>query len=117
MIICDFKNIVDEIDTDLMEETFKGKPYIPKVVFEDCILSKGKLPRVERAKYFLEYVLLKGEVLLSFADALSSRSNVVLNFSPCEAHGGMNMRKLIIIYDYALHTFPLDILRSVLVRP
>lgn len=87
-IICDFKNILDEIDTDLMEETFEGKPYIPEVVLKDCVLSKGKLPRLERAKYFLDYVLLKGEVLLSFADALSSRSNVVLNFSPCEAHGG-----------------------------
>ncbi|XP_071180518.1 uncharacterized protein [Mytilus edulis] len=90
-IICDFKNILDEIDTDLMEETFEGKPYIPEVVLKDCILSKGKLPRVERAKYFLEYVLLKGEVLLSFADALSSRSNVVLNFSPCEVHGGESL--------------------------
>lgn len=88
---------MDEIDTDLMEETFEGKPFIPEVVRKDCIVSKGKLPRLERAKYFLEYVLLKGEVLHSFADALSSRTNVVLNISPCDAHGGRNIRGLILI--------------------
>lgn len=74
-----------------MEETFKGKQNIPKVVLEDCLLSKGKLPRLERAKYFLEYVLLKGEILLAFADTLSSRSKIVLNFSPCQNHGGRNL--------------------------
>lgn len=90
-IIGDFKNVADEIDTDLMEETFARKSYIPKVVLENCISSKGKLPRLERAKYFLEYVLLKGEVLVSFADVLSSRSKIVLNFTPCEIHGGESL--------------------------
>lgn len=90
-IIRDFRNVAEEIDTCLMEETFKGKQNIPKVVLEDCLLSKGKLPRLERAKYFLEYVLLKGEILLAFADTLSSRSKIVLNFSPCENHGGESL--------------------------
>lgn len=90
-IIRDFPNVAEEIDTCLMEETFKGKQNIPKVVLEDCLLSKGKLPRLERAKYFLEYVLLKGEILLAFADTLSSRSKIVLNFSPCQNHGGESL--------------------------
>lgn len=86
-IINDIENVVVEIDTDLMEETFKGRT-IPKVVLQKCISTKGELPRVERAKYFLEYVLLKGEMISAFADVLSERSRVVLNFSPCEIHGG-----------------------------
>ncbi|XP_076105975.1 uncharacterized protein LOC143074376 [Mytilus galloprovincialis] len=86
-IINDLKNIAVEIDTDLMEETFKGKT-IPKAVLDKCISTKGELPRVERAKYFLQYVLLKGEMTSAFADVLSYRTKVVLNFSPCETHGG-----------------------------
>lgn len=86
-IINDRENVVVEIDTDLMEETFKGRT-IPKVVLQKCISTKGELPRVERAKYFLEYVLLKGEMISAFADVLSNRSRMVLNFSPCEIHGG-----------------------------
>lgn len=86
-IINDLKNIAVEIDTDLMEETFKGKT-VPKAVLDKCISTKGELPRVERAKYFLQYVLLKGEMVSAFADVLSYSTKVVLNFSPCETHGG-----------------------------
>ncbi|VDI27465.1 Hypothetical predicted protein [Mytilus galloprovincialis] len=86
-IINDLKNIAVEIDTDLMEETFKGKT-VPKAVLDKCISTKGELPRVERAKYFLQYVLLKGEMTSAFADVLSSNTKMVLNFSPCETHGG-----------------------------
>lgn len=98
-IIHDLKNVAVEIDTDMMEETFKGKT-IPKVVLQKCIATKGELPRVERAKYFLQYVLLKGEMVSAFAEVFSDSSRMILNFSPCEEHGGRLLN-----VDYSIEVF------------
>ncbi|VDH94676.1 Hypothetical predicted protein [Mytilus galloprovincialis] len=74
------QNKLADILLVLMEED-------PEKVWKTLIFSLRELNIVAIADR-LEKMTCAGEVLLSFADALSSRSNVVLNFSPCEAHGG-----------------------------
>lgn len=68
-----WKKILDEIDTDIMQMTLKDQDNIPQYIFEICVSKASTTSRLSRAKIFLQFILVKGYLLRTFAEVLVKR--------------------------------------------
>lgn len=79
------KEVMDEIDTQMMKTTFQDRPQqIPKFILECCIERSNITSRTDRAKLFLDFVLIKGQLLVAFAEVFTQRSKLCIKHVKCD---------------------------------
>lgn len=83
--ICQSKqDVMDEIDTDMISATLKGQQQVPKFIIEFCVERANTTSRADRARLFLDFILIKGELLTAFAEVLATRSNICIKCVKCK---------------------------------
>lgn len=102
-VLYNYENIVDEIETMMIEQTFSGKDKrVPGCILKACLHEKDVRSRQERADIFLRYILTDEEHLLSFRNVFLRNVNLTLNTVLCETHKGQTvktkLRKQIVLH-------------------
>ncbi|VDI13376.1 Hypothetical predicted protein [Mytilus galloprovincialis] len=99
-----YENILDEIETNMIQKTFDGRDSIvPDFIKKACIYEKEKRSRKERADIFLQCILRHEEMLMDFKIIFHETSNFRMPHVPCEAHGGNSVGKFNLREKIVLH--------------
>lgn len=78
---------MDEIDTNMISATFKlveRQQQVPNFIFEFCVERANTTSRADRARLFLDFILIKGELLTAFAEVLATRSSIFIQNVKCK---------------------------------
>lgn len=80
-----YQIILDEIETSMMEETFKAD-IVPGCIKRACVDEKDKRSRLERADIFLQFVLTNEKLLMAFKRIYEKYSEVAPKLMYCGPH-------------------------------
>ncbi|CAC5391229.1 unnamed protein product [Mytilus coruscus] len=84
-VLGNYQTILDEIETSMMEETFKTD-IVPGCIKKACIDEKDKRSRLERADIFLQFVLTNEKLLMAFKRIYEKSSEVAPKPMYCGPH-------------------------------
>lgn len=99
-----YENILDEIETKMIQKTFHGKDSIvPEFIKKACIYEKEKRSRKERADIFLQCILRHEQLLMDFKNIFHETSKFCMPQVPCESHGGSSVGTLQFREKIVLH--------------
>lgn len=79
------QRVINEIDTKMIKDTLEGQTQFPKCLYEYCVNKADTVSRVERANRFLSLILVKGNLLVSFAEVLATKTKLCIGHSKCQS--------------------------------
>lgn len=86
-ILANFSVILDEIETEIMEQTFQTGD-VSNFIRHKCIESIDSVSRTERATSFLQYVLVHEDILQSFWEIFAKTTGINLEAVKCSECSG-----------------------------
>ncbi|XP_076107597.1 uncharacterized protein LOC143075902 [Mytilus galloprovincialis] len=90
-IIKNYDMILDEIETDAITETLNKTETVPDFIQHKCLDNIGSISRTQRAGIFLQYVLTREDMLITFMHMLTERE-VDVERQMCPECSGMHVK-------------------------